>query len=175
MSFLDRLAEYHESLAGEFVTTVEASRFVELMERDHPVELAEWMRANAVSAAAIELGNRDRKQRGYALRFASERAFAQQAERFEQGGAPPVLAVRFVVNESETRRPLAEMTREDCLFAAEGFGRQSRRLAMTEAFLRECGKRAGRKTVGEVVDEATVERLWRNLVGEAAAVVPLAA
>jgi hypothetical protein len=175
MTFADRLAEFHESLDGDFVTAIEASRFVALMEAEHPAELSEWMRANAVQAAAIELGNRDRKERTRALRFASERAFAQSAERFQESGALPVLAVRFVVDESETRRTLAEMTREDCLFAAEGFARQSRRAAMTEAFLRECGKRAGRKTVGDAVDEATVERLWRNLAGESPAVLPIAA
>lgn len=165
MSFTDRLADFHASLCGDFVAAVEANRFVEQMEAEHPAELAEWMRANAVKSATAALGDRDRSQRSEALRHAGRRAFAAVvAESVEDRRGVPVIDVRWTVDEENTRRPLRLMNGEDCVFAARDIGRQSRRLAMEEAFLLEVGKRAGRKRVENVLDEATVERLWRNLV-----------
>ncbi len=178
MSLADRLAEFHDGLDGDFVAAVEANRFVERMEAEHPDELREWMRANAVRLVTQSLAELDQRDRTAALRHAGRRAFANVAERIERGevAARNLLAVRFVVDDDDTRRPLGEMTRADCYFAADAYRDQSRRAAMREAFLRECGKRAGQKRVAEALGEAAVERLWRNLIGdESADVMPMAA
>ncbi|HEU4988777.1 MAG TPA: hypothetical protein VFT41_03260 [Gemmatimonadaceae bacterium] len=174
MSFEDRLREYRDTLDGAFVVGVEANRFVEMMERDHPGELAEWMRCHAIAFAATAFGDMERRERAKAIRRAGAREFQRVAEANDVEGLS-LFRTTFVVNDEHLRLPLRDMRGADCSFAAGEFAaRGNQQLAMA-AFLRALGKKAGRRTVGEVMDETTCERLLRSFLPGSELPVPMAA
>lgn len=168
MKFDDRLAEHRESLAGDFVPAVEAAGFVEWMASEHPDELAEWMRSKAVYFATRELGDMLRSERSRAARRAGSRAFGVAVSSGDDEALSVFRSV-CVVDESNTRRAVGDMTGADHRFVAGQYEANGNRVLSLAAFHRAVAKRVGRKRTAEVIDEATYERLRSSfLAGEAA-------
>src|SRR5688572_24046217 len=123
MTFQEHLAQFREEIEGDFVIPVEASRFLELMRKEHPGELFSWMEDNALRFVSEALRKAELRHRSIAIRRASSRAFASAAEKFAEGDSDDLSLFRtaFVIDEDNTRRHLADMRGKDCFFVASGY------------------------------------------------------
>jgi hypothetical protein len=163
-TFSDLLAEFRQSLDGDYIATVEATRFVKRMEADHPDVLAGWMGAKTVEFVTSVIGAAERRERSQTLRGASRRAFAVAAESADPARLE-LFHLPFVIDAENTRRPLAEMTGRDCGFVAGNYEATGKHDLAVAAFFRALEKKAGRKKVKTVLDEPQCERLIRSFLG----------
>lgn len=162
MQLTDRLAEYRQTLTGDFTSPVAAQKFVAMMQRDHPAELAEWMTTHAIQFVTAALTTQETRSRAIAFRRAGAAAFH---EAFEQGELR-VFAMPFVIDDGYTRRPLGQMTGRDCQYVADNYDARANVELARAAFMRALAVRAGERTVAEVMPEAEVERLMRSFTRE---------
>lgn len=169
MTLTEHLREYREGLEMDYIAAVEAERFLSWMRKTHPAELEEWMTSRAVQFITVEFSRQERQDRAIALRQASRRAFATAAEMFTATGdsdAVTLFAAPFVVSVDERRRPLADMTAEDCRFAGRRYVLHGRRYLAIGAFFAALSKKVGTKTVAAVMSEAECERLFASFCPE---------
>ena len=148
--FFDLLAEHRRSLDGDFVAAVEAQRFIERMEAEHPDVLAAWMQAKAVEFATVAIGRGERQERRRTFEGAKRRTFAIAAESSDPGKLE-LFRLPFVIDAEKTRRPLAEMSGRDCGFVAGKYEVTGRHDLAIAAFFRALEQKAGRKKVKSVI------------------------
>jgi hypothetical protein len=157
-----RLVEYQNHLDGDYIAAVEAHRFVEFMEREHPDELAEWLRVKAVAFVTETIKHNENRERQRVVARAGARAFALAVENGDDVAG--IFKMRFVVDDLNTRRPLGDMTADDCRFASDNYAAQSVRAKAMSSFLRVLADRVGESTVADVFGERTCEDLLRSFV-----------
>jgi hypothetical protein len=164
----DYIAEMGEAItaalgSGDVVAPVVAEKLhAELLEKDADL-LEGWLRASAVHFLTRTIGDRDRRERTTARTRAGARDFAEAAEAGDTERLS-TFAVRLVVAEDNTRRPIGEMTGADHKFVASEYGRSAATARMLQAFHTAVAKRVGKKKTAEVMDEATYERLYQSIV-----------
>jgi hypothetical protein len=165
----DYIAEMGEAIAdaidsGDIVAPVVAEKLhAQLLESD-PDLLEGWLRASAVHFLTRAIGDRDRRERSTARTRAEARRFAGAAK---SGDAEELstFAVRLVVDEDNTRRPIGEMTGADHLFVAGEYGRSAATARMLEAFHRAVASKVGKRKTSVVFTEAQYEQMYRSIVG----------
>lgn len=163
MGFSERLADYIAGLDGDFVAAIEAEKFVAFMAKKHPQELVDWQQARSVYFATREIGDWCRNDRARTTRQASSRAFADVAQRFEDGDDEGELAAafraRYVIDDDDTRRHLGDMTGTDHLYVAQDYEASGQRDLMLAAFHRQVAKKLGNRRTAEVFTEAAYTEL----------------
>ncbi len=150
---------------GPYVSRVIAREIVEKLEANDPDLLTGWLNAQAEQLVWSAINLRDRSQRASARTTASRSAFASAAKDHETGDSTALgrfLGCRYVV-EDGTRRVLAELTKADLLFVAEGYESSARESAMEAAFFRAIAKKVRTGCVADHFDEAKLAELRRSL------------
>lgn len=161
MGLVERMNAYREALEGDFQVGEEAKRFVAMMRAEHPEELDEWMRQQAVAFVSAAFAAADKNRRRLAFKQVARQSFT------EAGDDPAKLALfaqRFSVDAANTRRPLRDMTAKDLRYAASSYGVQGNRMLAVEAFLLALAKKTGVRKVGEVMNERECERLLASFL-----------
>lgn len=170
MSFHDRLREYRDQIAGDFVPALEAERFLKLMQDEYPGELAEWFQVRAVQFVADELTTMLRRERAIARRRSGARAFAAAVEAHEAGDSEPLGLFRtvHVIGDDNVRRPVADMTGPDHRYVAGQYRSEGNRALMLEAFHLAVAKKVGKRRTADVLTEDEYERMLNSITGQAA-------
>jgi hypothetical protein len=165
--FETRLKALAEELRDtDFVAPLRAETFVTMMEEEHPNELRSWMRQHAVAHANDYLTRIFMKKR---TRFTSARKFSNAIDRYNDGDEQALnlyTEMVFVVDDGNTRRPLGKMSRDDCNYAANRYSKDVNTLLITEAFLRELGRRVKEgQVVADVLPEVEAAKILASLQG----------
>lgn len=166
MSLHDHLREYRQTITGDFVPLIEAEQFHKLMAVEHPDELAEWVQAKTVQFIADSLTAMLRAERTVARRRAGARAFDEAAEAFESGDTDALASFRvvYVVNDDNTRRPVADMTGADHRYVAGQYEAEGKRALMLKAFHNAVAKKVGMRRTGDVFTPDTYDYLLSSFL-----------
>lgn len=150
---------------GDFTSREVAEKALAWLEEHAPEHLSEWQHDLALGQL--------REVASHTL--AKRRAEARQLMRREQfdttvkavfAGENPLKAV-YVIDDTNTRRAVADMTAADLLFVASSYTKQANRMTLEAAFFKEVAKRipAG-STVKDVLDSEEYGRLYRSITQE---------
>lgn len=152
---------------GTYVSGVVAHDLVEKLRANDPELLSGWLDANAEGFVRMAINDRDRSQRTAARYGRARSAFAEDAAAAEAGDTDRLtrwLDVRFTI-EDGSRAPLAAMTKDDLLFASDGYEARARENKMTAAFLRAIARKVGSKTVADHFTNEQLSTMWSSLAG----------
>lgn len=170
MSDRDFMAEMSAAIAdatgdGDVIAPVLAEKLhARLLESD-PELLDGWLRASAVHFLTMAIGARDRSERAIVRRRSEARRF-DKAAREGDVETLSTFAVRLVVDEDNTRRPIGDMTGSDHLFVAGEYGRSAQTAAMLQAFHKAVARKVGKRRTAEVFSEAQYEAMFRSVTGQ---------
>lgn len=164
----DYLAEMNAAISeaigdGDVVAAVVAEKLHARLAEKDPDLLDGWLRAHAVHFLTDAIGAKDRSERAVTRRRAGARDF-DAAARSGDRESLSTFAVRLVVDEDETRRPIGQMTGRDHLFVADGYGRTAKKAAMLEAFHRAVAKKVGKRRTADVFSETQYQQMYRSIV-----------
>lgn len=158
-----------ESTQGsDWVPALVAEKLIDRLKTDDPDLLNGWLHTLAPQLLTDAISTRERSVRTVTRRRATSRAFATAAE----SGDPIELgsfAVTFVIDETDTRRRVADMTGTDHRFVATGYAASAKRARMLGAFHQAVAKKVGKQRTAEVMSEAEYDRLFRSITGADAA------
>jgi hypothetical protein len=164
----DYIGEMNSAIAeslgdGDVIAPVVAEKLhAHLLEVD-PDLLAGWLRECAVHFLTRTIGDRDRSDRATARSRCEARRFSTAAKSGDTETLS-TFAVRLVVNDANTRRPIGEMTGADHLHVAREYGQTAASARMLEAFHRAVAKKVGKKKTAEVMDELTYDQMYQSIV-----------
>lgn len=163
---------------GDYVASVVAAELVEHLREQDPELLSGYLHLKAAVILADVVARRSNSKRQAARSGAPRRAFAEAASSFATDGDVKVLspfAVEYVVDESNTRRAVANMTADDCRFVAAKYEDAARISKLEAAFHRAVGKKIGSKVIGEVFTEGQYLEMYRSVTQQGPRAVPRAA
>lgn len=167
-TFADELARHRATLTdGDFIPRLEAAKFIDYMEADHPEALAEWLRANAEVFVADALNNILRRERQSILRNATKRAFALAAKEAEQGNVDGlwVFDLVYPVDARNTRRKVGDMTGFDHAFVSRSYEQQGKAALMRAEFHAIVARKVGEKRTADVIPEEIYLQMYASIMG----------
>jgi hypothetical protein len=137
------------------------------LDESDPDLLAGWLHEKAEDILTEELGLRERVERSKNFRRVGARSFANAAKEAEDGQpeALGTFALKFVVDEENNRRAIADMTGPDHLYVASRHASRANREQMLAAFHNAVAKKVGDKRTADVMGEEQYEALYRSIVG----------
>lgn len=151
---------------GTFVPAILAHDLVTRLREEDPALLEEWLDLHAEELMRNTVNTIIRARRTYARHNASKSVFANAVQRAE-AGEPALLEgfleQQFTVNADHTRKRLADMYKEEVLYASQMFNRLARSHQMQAAFLRVIADKIGARSVGDTFDNDQLNSLWRRL------------
>lgn len=156
-----------ETSSSPYVSRLVANHIVEKLSATDPDLLNGWLIAHAEQLIWAAINQRDRSVRGHARRSAGAHDFS---EALGEDDIPAALG-RFLgtvypVDETGTRKRLAELAKADLIFVAEGYERRAEWNAMNAAFMRALAKAVGRDTVADRFTDEKLAELWQSLGGK---------
>jgi hypothetical protein len=160
----EELLDFRNALDGDYVAGIEAKKFVEKMEREHPKEFREWTRIRAVQFVASELVRIERRARARLTRRSIEEAFAkgdmEAIELFRQ---------TWAINDENLRRPLGSMTSADLRFVGATYEADGWHAMAMSSFMRALAAKTPKgKVVSDVISEDRCKAMLREYLGRAA-------
>lgn len=164
--------------AGDYVASVVAAELVERLRREDPDLLSGYLHLKAAVILADVVARRSNSRRQAARIGAPRRAFAEAAKRFGVEGDATTLtpfAAEYVVDDTNTRRTVANMTADDCRFVAARYEESARISKLEAAFHRAVAKKIGSQLVGEVFTEDQYLEMYRSVTQQGPRAVPRAA
>lgn len=164
--------------AGDYVAPVVAADLVDRLRVEDPDLLAGWLDLRASIFLADVIARRSNGLRQAARVNAPRKAFASAARSFAgNGGTAPLrpFAFEYVIDEANTRRPVAFMTAADCRFVADRYDDSARTAKLEAAFQRAVAKRIGVRTVGDVFTEDEYLVMYQSVTRQGPKAVPSAA
>lgn len=159
----EMLAAIDEAIPdGDFVAPVLAGKLAAKLAEVDPDLLDGWLHHNAVHFLTTTIAGRTRSVRATARRAAGHRAFAEAVE----GGEPlGHFAVHYKIDDGNTRRRFADLTRADLLYVADDYTASGKADLMLAAYYKAVAKRLrGPQRVAEVLTEAEVGEMYRSIV-----------
>lgn len=160
MSFNELLAAHLGSLPDGFVAAVEAERFRDWMRAEHPEVLSAWLAEQELRAIHRAIIDHDRADRTRVRNRAVSRAFA---ERYPEELS--AFDIRFVVDEENLRKRVADMTGADHAFVADRYQASANRELMLCEFHRAVATKVGKRRTADVLDVEQYESLQRSITG----------
>lgn len=157
MSFTARLAQFRADLNGDFIPSLVAHDFVELMKLEHPAEYEEWVQTHAIHFCADELAAMLRRERHHTRVRA--RAFRIGAE----AGDVSAFSNVFEISPDHTRRRVGEMRGADHLYVAERYSVTGKRALL----LAECHRQVATRIGDQRTDEVLTEKEYLDIFEEA--------
>ena len=166
------MAEIVDAEIGDepFVSAVIASHIVDKLRATDPDLLAGWLDFQAVGILRDAISTRERSTRSHARATRSRSVFGSAVERAEAGDATALgafLDIRYVVDDQNPRVRLADMNRDQLLFAADDYERQENESRFEKLFLRALARKVGRRKVSDVYSEQQIANMWSGLADAA--------
>lgn len=152
---------------GTYVPTVVAAHIAEKLRETDPELLAGWLDAQAEQILRHAINLRDCSQRTAARHARPRSVFAKDAAAAEAGEPERLvgwLSTRFTV-EDGSRKPLAEMQREDLLFAGDAYEARARENKLTAAFLKAISRKVKTGVVADHFTDEALTAMWDSLSG----------
>lgn len=153
---------------GTYVPGVVAVEIVEKLRANDPDLLAGWLDAQAPQILRHAINLRDASQRTAARHARPRSVFAEDAAAAEAGEPERLagwLGTRFTV-EDGSRKPLAEMAKDDLLFVADAYEARARENKLTAAFAKAIARRVGTGVVGDHFTDEQLSTMWDSLSGK---------
>lgn len=150
---------------GTYVPGVVAAHIVEKLRETDPELLAGWLDGQAEQILRHTINLRDASQRTAARHAKPRSVFAEAAADAEAGDPEKLqgwLGTRFTV-EDGTRKPLADMGRDDLLFASDAYEARARENKLTAAFLKAISRKVGKDRVADHFDDDQLSVMWESL------------
>lgn len=150
---------------GSYVVAQVAEYVVRWLRAHDPELLQGFLDAQAEYLVRAMVNERDRSARTHARMTSGRTAFRELAERFETGDTEALtgwLAVPIVLPE-HVRKPLAELTAADLLYAADRYREYARNNSMMEMFLRTIAAKVGDDTVADHFTAEQLSAMYRSL------------
>lgn len=154
-----------ETGEGPYVARVAAEHVVEKLRATDPDLLGGWLDQQAEHFVSQMILDRDRSMRSAARVSARPRAFAADAEAAEAGDRTRLakwLTVPFVVADGSRKR-LADMAKDDLLFASDGYAARAQENKLTAAFLKAIARKVGAGTVKDHYSDEQLSVMWSSL------------
>jgi len=158
-----------ETGEGPYVSAVVAGHIARKLAVTDPDLLDGWLHQMAPFLIRHMINLRDCSTRTKARTGARRQQFSEDATAFERGDRSAMshwLDIRHVVDDEGTRKRLADMCAADLTRVADEYTARASENAMHAAFLKAVARKLGtKKTVADVFDEPSLDRLWRSLSG----------
>jgi hypothetical protein len=166
-AFDDTIEAALDAIDGDFVAAILADKLVANAEA---TELNEWLHEHAVAFVTARIKERCASRRSSALRRAPARRFGKAAAAAESGDLEPISHFRvvYVVDDTDTRRSVGDMTGADHTFVASRYEQRGNRQLMLGAFHRSVAKKVGKRRTADVFTEEQYDALLRSITGAAA-------
>lgn len=179
----DYLTDMNEAIEeaipdGDYTAPLVAADLVDRLRAEDPDLLTGWLELKAAVFLADAVARKSNSRRQLARAGAPRRAFAEAARSFADDGDASVMrpfAAEFVVDEDNTRRTVARMTAEDCLFVAARYEDTARQAKLEASFHRAIAKKVGKGTVSDAFTEEQYVTMYRSVTGRSGAPVAAAA
>jgi len=154
---------------SDYIAGVVAAEIVNELRDSDPDLLYGWLSEMAVIVMTDTISTRSNSDRARRRHFASASAFAAAAASFATSGDPTSFSPfreQFVVNTSNLRRIVADMTSDDHTFVASRYTQTANKAQMEAAFHSAVAKRIGPgQTTSDVMDEETYQKLHDSIAG----------
>ncbi len=167
MNVHEAIVDHLDSIDGDFVSAVEADKFVTWMEEVAPGELLDWLSENARRFVTRDMQQTMMRRRTSAINRAKSRAFGQAVEDGDVEYLGHFAAV-YTVDPDSTRRRVADMTGDDHRYVAGEYEGSAKHDLMMAAFHRAVAKKVGKRRTADVLDEDKYDALLQSLMGKAA-------
>ena len=150
----------------DYIPSDLAHKLIAKLREEDPQLLAQWLDAQAITIMRDTINRINSGRRSVARQNSNRSVFANAIERAE-AGEPALLegwlSQEFVISPENVRRPLAQMYREEILYASTVYDRLAEGNRMQAVFLRALADRVGARQVGEVFDNDQLSTLWRSI------------
>lgn len=150
---------------GPYVPRVAATEIVGKLRANDPDLLAVWLDGQAEHFVWQAINDRDRSRRGRGAFVSRSTTFREVAGQHAAGDSSALrsfLAAPYTVADG-TRRPLADLRRDDLLFVAEHYEGRARENGFKAAFMRALSKKVKTDTVGQHFTDEQLARIWDSL------------
>lgn len=152
---------------GTYVPIAVATHIAEKLRQTDPELLAGWLDAQAEQILRHTINLRDCSQRTAARHSQPRSVFAEDAAAAEAGEPERLagwLGTRFTV-EDGSRKPLAEMGKDDLLFVADAYEARARENRLTAAFAKAIARKVKTGVVGDHFTADQLSTMWDSLAG----------
>lgn len=150
--------------ASNFIPAVTAAEVVAWLRANDPDLLAGWLDVVAVPIITERISRHLRAERSRAGASARARAFSEAADMFETSGDRSVFDTLHPVNDSNLRKRVRDMTRNDHLYVADQYQMTEHTARLEAAFHRAIAKQIPPgSTTEDVMDEITYLRLHESI------------
>lgn len=153
---------------GPYTSAVVAEQIVEKLTATDSDLLQGWLNEQAVFFIRHAINLRDCSRRSHARVQAGRSVFREASDAAEAGNTGPLtsfLSTVYVI-EDGSRVRLAEMSKPELVFVADGYGQRAAESLLQEAFLRALAKKVGSKKVADHFDEDRIAELWRSITSQ---------
>lgn len=159
-----RVIDQHTS-DGPYVPRVAASEIVDKLRATDPDLLAGWLNEQAETFVWQAINDRDRSRRSHATQSARPRAFKAASDRAAEGDPTPLrrfLDSPYTVADG-SRRPLAQLTRDDLTFVADDYTARAEQNQFKAAFMKALARKVKTGVVADHFTEEQVAAMWSGL------------
>lgn len=140
----------------DYVPAVVAQKLLAHLAEKSPDLFVGWCWAVGATLLTEQIRHNSSRERAVSLRhrpasvFAAAAAAAEEADSAGDKEALEVFAAEYVIDKLNTRRRFGDMTKPDCLYAADDYGKRARANRFEEIFLTAVAKKLGSSTVADV-------------------------
>lgn len=153
-----------ETSHGAYVARAAARDVVEKLTINDPELLNGWLHEQAEKLIWQLINDRDRSRRG-AARTQGRSVFAELIEASKDGdtsGLGRYLQAPYVI-EDGSRKPLAELMKDDLIYVADQYEHRAKSNAFEAAFIRAIARKVGKGTVADHFTESKLMELRESL------------
>lgn len=150
---------------GDFTSREIAEKALAWLQEHAPTDLLAWQDELAISQLREMASHILSARRREARVVMRQEAFASTLT-LVRGGENPLKTV-YVVNDSNTRRAVGDMTAQDLLFVAQSYMKRANQARLEGFFFKELAKRVpDGQTVKDVLDSEEYGRLYRSITAQ---------
>lgn len=154
---------------GDFIAPMVAETLYEDLIQTDPDLITGWLKDHAVRILTQAIRDFDRRNRSKARHQAGALTFHEASENAAESGDVTVMSVfqtRFVIDDRNTRRTVAEMTGTDHRFVAGRYTRESRRHLLLASFHEAVARKVGDRKTSDILTEDQYRTMLQSVIGE---------
>jgi hypothetical protein len=150
---------------GDFTSREVAEKALAWLEEHAPEHLSEWQHDLALGQLREVASHTLAKRRAEARQLMRAEKFDNFVAAVRAGENP--LSQMYVIDDSNTRRQVGDMTNADLSYVATSYGSQAARLSMEAMFFKQLAKQVPTgKTVKDVISDEEFTRLYQSITQE---------